>query len=135
MADENTRGTAAGGPRQPAAQPARRPHVPQRAPRSAAAAAAAAPRSKKDMSPEERAAAIKAAQEKALRDEGRARGRESGCGGGTAVAHGCGGCAVAAAPAGPAWRIPAAGAQQVTIARPEARAVAEAERVASARSR
>jgi len=92
----------------------------------AEAGSAAAPISKKDMTPEQRAVAIKAAQEKALKLKADRDAAKAAAAGGTAVAT-----ADAAAPvttpaaAGPAWRIPAAGAQGVTVARPEGRAVAE----------
>ena len=87
-----------------------------------------APKSKKDMSPEERAAAIKAAQEKAVRMKAEREAAKAAAaaaeGGGTAVA-------VAPAetkPAGPQWRIPAAGASGetgISLARPDIRQVEE----------
>lgn len=91
----------------------------------AAQAAAPAPKSKKDMTPEERAAAIKAAQEKALRLKAEREAAKAAAAG-TAVA-----VAEPAAPAaggnGTVWRIPAAGGQGVTVARPDARQVATVE--------
>jgi cytochrome b6-f complex iron-sulfur subunit len=93
--------------------------------------AGGAPKSKKDMSPEERAAAIKAAQEKAARmkaerDAAKAAAAAAESGGGTAVAV----APAEAPPATPQWRIPAAGAagQSVTLARPDIRQVEEVER-------
>ncbi len=94
-------------------------------PISPATEAAAAPKSKKDMTPEERAAAIKAAQEKALRLKAE-RDAARAAAAGTAVAT-----AAPAAPApaanGAVWRIPAAGGQGVAVARPDARQLATVE--------
>jgi cytochrome b6-f complex iron-sulfur subunit len=78
------------------------------------------------MTPEQRAAAIKAAQEKALRmkaEREAAKAAEAG----TAVATAAPATPAAQAPAGPAWRIPAAGGQGVAVARPDARQVAAVE--------
>jgi len=89
--------------------------------------AGGAPKSKKDMSPEERAAAIKAAQEKAARMKAERDAAKAAAaaaeGGGTAVAV----APAAAPPTTPQWRIPAAGAasQSVTLARPDIRQVEE----------
>ncbi|HZQ37249.1 MAG TPA: Rieske 2Fe-2S domain-containing protein [Dehalococcoidia bacterium] len=109
---EQPQGEAAPPPAQPAAPPAQ-------------AAAPAAPKSKKDMTPEERAAAIKAAQEKALRLKAEREAAKAAAGG-TAVA-----VAEPAAPTtagnGAVWRIPAAAGQGVTVARPDARQVAAVE--------
>lgn len=88
------------------------------------------PVSKKDMTPEQRAAAIKAAQEKAVKMKAdREAAKAAAAGGGTAV-----GTAVATAePAAPAqgWRIPAAAAAangKVGLARPDIRQVEEVQR-------
>ena len=88
--------------------------------------AGGAPKSKKDMSPEERAAAIKAAQEKAARMKAEREAAKAAA----AAAEGGGGTAVAVAPAEappatPQWRIPAAGASGVALARPDIRQVEE----------
>jgi len=83
----------------------------------------AAPKSRKDMSPEERAAAIKAAQEKAVAMKAAREAAKAAEAGGTAVATAE--PAAAAGPAAPAWRIPAAGGQAVAVARPNAGQVAE----------
>jgi cytochrome b6-f complex iron-sulfur subunit len=107
-------GTAAGSPVNPPAGGA-----------PAQPAAAAARPSRKEMTPEERAAAIKAAQEKALRLKAeREAAKAAAEGGGTAVAT----AEAAPAPTGPVWRIPAAGAQGVTVARPDATQVVAVER-------
>jgi cytochrome b6-f complex iron-sulfur subunit len=92
----------------------------------AASAAPAAPVSKKDMTPEQRAAAIKAAQERALRMKAERDAAKAAAEGGTAVVPAD--TAAVAAPAGSAWRIPAAGAQQVALARPDFRHVETAGR-------
>ncbi|MHB8575061.1 MAG: QcrA and Rieske domain-containing protein [Dehalococcoidia bacterium] len=95
-------------------------------PAAEAAAPVAAPVSKKDMTPEQRAAAIKAAQERALKMKADRDAAKAAAEGGTAVVPAD--AAGAAAPAGPAWRIPAAGAGQVTIARAESASVADVAR-------
>ena len=108
-------------------QPQGEATTPPAQPAAAQAAAPAAPKSKKDMTPEERAAAIKAAQEKALRLKAEREAAKAAAAG-TAVA-----VAEPAAPAaanGTVWRIPAAGGQSVTIARPDARQVAAVEQTA-----
>jgi cytochrome b6-f complex iron-sulfur subunit len=110
-------------PEQPQAEAT--PPAPEQAPQPAAPPAAAAPKSKKDMTPEERAAAIKAAQEKALRLKAEREAAKAAAAG-TAVAT-----TEPAAPApaanGTVWRIPAAGSQGVAVARPDARQVATVE--------
>ncbi len=84
------------------------------------AAAPAAPVSKKDMTPEQRAAAIKAAQEKALRMKAERDAAKAAAEGGTAVVPA--GAGAAPAVAGPGtWRIPSAAAQEMALARPDAR--------------
>jgi cytochrome b6-f complex iron-sulfur subunit len=113
-------------------QPATPPAEPAAAaPTPPAAAApvggeAAPPRARKDMSPEERAAAIKAAQERALRMKAE-RDAAKAAAAGTAVAT-TEAPGAAAAPTGPTWRIPAATAGQVAVARPDAGTLAEVAR-------
>jgi cytochrome b6-f complex iron-sulfur subunit len=88
------------------------------------------PKSKKDMTPEERAAAIKAAQEKAARLKAEREAAKAAA----AAAEGGGGAATAVAtaespkPTAPQWRIPAsalAGDGKVGLAQPDQRQVAE----------
>ncbi|HLZ71665.1 MAG TPA: ubiquinol-cytochrome c reductase iron-sulfur subunit [Dehalococcoidia bacterium] len=105
-------------PQAAATPPAEQPAPP-------AAAAPAAPKSKKDMTPEERAAAIKAAQEKALRLKAE-RDAAKAAAAGTAVAVAAPAEAATAAN-GAVWRIPAAGGQSVAVARPDARQVTAVE--------
>ncbi len=88
---------------------------------TAASALSAAPVSKKDMTPEQRAAAIKAAQEKAMRMKAERDAAKAAAEGGTAVVPAD--AAAVAVPTGNPWRIPAAGAQQVALARPDSRQV------------
>ena len=105
---------------QPPAQAAA-PSSPQPAEASGQAAegAPAAPVSKKDMTPEQRAAAIKAAQEKAMRMKADRDAAKAAAAGETAVVP----AAEAAGPSPTAWRIPAAADQQVAVARPDIRQV------------
>jgi cytochrome b6-f complex iron-sulfur subunit len=90
-----------------------------------------APKSKKDMSPEERVIALKQAQEKAARMKAERDAAKAAAaaaeGGGTAVAV----APADAKPAGPQWRIPAAGAAGetgISLARPDIRQVEEVSR-------
>jgi cytochrome b6-f complex iron-sulfur subunit len=121
MAEENTPTQPPEGGSEQAPQQAQAPETPP-----AASGGTPAPRPpRREMSPEERAAAIKAAQERALRIKAEREAAARAAAGETAVATAE---QPAAAPAGPVWRIPAATAQGVTIARPEARTVVETER-------
>lgn len=104
-------------PPEPAAAPV------QATPAPAAASAPAAPVSKKDMTPEQRAAAIKAAQEKALRMKAEREAAKAAAEGGTAVVAADAAAAPAAGPG--TWRIPSAAAQEMALARPDARQVAD----------
>jgi cytochrome b6-f complex iron-sulfur subunit len=117
MASENTPEGSPGAAQPSEATPAAGGATPS-------SAAQPAPVSKKDMTPEQRAAAIKAAQERALRMKAERDAAKAAAEGGTTAVATAEAAPIAPA-AGPAWRIPAAGAQQVAVARPEARAVAE----------
>jgi cytochrome b6-f complex iron-sulfur subunit len=97
-------------------------------PAPAAAAAPAAPVSKKDMTPEQRAAAITAAQERALKMKADREAAKAAAAGETAVATTDGAAAPAVATETAAgWRIPAASGQGIALARPDARQVAAVE--------